>query len=165
VHGASSVALRYLKPSPANLTLAGKHRANKITTSADIIRHNLRTSQAVDAVLHLCPVSHLCAKARQDLLQRVRTRIDITRTNNLTRRSRCHIALVSTRAYNTHRVNTQPCRQITHHSPEISPNNRAGCSASHCKAEGVKILKGEIRQGVMVMFQEKQSWKYRHWYA
>lgn len=48
---------------------------------------------------------------------------------------------------------------------EISPNNRAGCSASKCKEEGVKILKGEIRQGVMVTFQDKQSWKYRHWYA
>ena len=26
-------------------------------------------------------------------------------------------------------------------------------------------MKGEIRQAVMVMFQDKQSWKYRHWFV
>ncbi|KAI7277127.1 hypothetical protein KC335_g127 [Hortaea werneckii] len=46
---------------------------------------------------------------------------------------------------------------------EVCPNNRATCSATQCKKEGVKILKGELRQGVVVMFQDKQSWKYRHW--
>ncbi|KAI7346744.1 hypothetical protein KC336_g22802, partial [Hortaea werneckii] len=46
---------------------------------------------------------------------------------------------------------------------EVCPNNRATCSATQCKKDGVKILKGELRQGVVVMFQDKQSWKYRHW--
>ncbi|KXL47114.1 hypothetical protein M433DRAFT_152997 [Acidomyces richmondensis BFW] len=46
---------------------------------------------------------------------------------------------------------------------EISPNNRATCSATQCKKEGVKIKKGEIRQAVLVPFQDHQSWKYRHW--
>lgn len=49
--------------------------------------------------------------------------------------------------------------------PEVSPNNRAGCQATHCKAEGVKIKKGEIRQGVLVTIKEHTSMKYRHWYA
>lgn len=47
--------------------------------------------------------------------------------------------------------------------PEISGNNRAVCSATHCKKDGVKITKGEIRQGVTVMFQEHPSLKWRHW--
>jgi hypothetical protein len=37
------------------------------------------------------------------------------------------------------------------------------CQATQCKKDGVKILKGEIRHGVLVMFQEHQSWKYWHW--
>ncbi|KAK3712912.1 hypothetical protein LTR37_008797 [Vermiconidia calcicola] len=46
---------------------------------------------------------------------------------------------------------------------EVSNNNRAMCQATHCKKEGIKILKGEIRQGVFVTIGENQSWKYRHW--
>lgn len=47
---------------------------------------------------------------------------------------------------------------------EVSANNRAGCQAAHCKAEGTKIKKGELRQGVMVTIKEHQSMKWRHWY-
>ncbi|KAK4493841.1 hypothetical protein PRZ48_015026 [Zasmidium cellare] len=46
---------------------------------------------------------------------------------------------------------------------EVSANNRAGCSATHCKNEGHKITKGEIRQGVTVQFKEHTSMKWRHW--
>lgn len=47
---------------------------------------------------------------------------------------------------------------------EISPTNRAGCQGTKCKAENIKIQKGEIRQGVLVTIKETQSFKYRHWY-
>ncbi|KAF2863892.1 zf-PARP-domain-containing protein [Piedraia hortae CBS 480.64] len=46
---------------------------------------------------------------------------------------------------------------------EVSPNNRAVCSATKCKDEKVKITKGEMRHGVMITFKDKQSWKFRHW--
>ncbi|TKA70598.1 hypothetical protein B0A55_06706 [Friedmanniomyces simplex] len=46
---------------------------------------------------------------------------------------------------------------------EISANGRATCSTTHCKNAGTKILKGEIRQGVLVPFNEHTSWKWRHW--
>ncbi|EMC92692.1 hypothetical protein BAUCODRAFT_37597 [Baudoinia panamericana UAMH 10762] len=46
---------------------------------------------------------------------------------------------------------------------EIASGGRAGCQATKCKKEGVKINKGEIRQGVFVTINEHQSWKWRHW--
>ncbi|KAF1348166.1 poly polymerase and DNA-ligase Zn-finger region-domain-containing protein, partial [Delphinella strobiligena] len=46
---------------------------------------------------------------------------------------------------------------------ETSPNNRAGCGASDCKDNKVKILKGELRHGVYVTIKEHSTWKWRHW--
>ena len=46
---------------------------------------------------------------------------------------------------------------------EISKTKTAGCQATHCKKEGVKIQKGEIRQGVLATIGEFQSMKWRHW--
>lgn len=46
---------------------------------------------------------------------------------------------------------------------EISPNNRAGCQGTACKKENVKIMKGEVRQGVTVNINEHVSIKWRHW--
>lgn len=46
---------------------------------------------------------------------------------------------------------------------EISSTNRAGCKATKCKDDGVKILKGELRFGVWVTSRDFQSWQWRHW--
>ncbi|KAF2487891.1 hypothetical protein BDY17DRAFT_320403 [Neohortaea acidophila] len=46
---------------------------------------------------------------------------------------------------------------------EISQGGRAGCSATHCKKEGIKIQKGEIRQGTQVTIQGNTTMKWRHW--
>lgn len=46
---------------------------------------------------------------------------------------------------------------------EVSAGSRAGCQATHCKKENVKIQKGELRQGVYVDIGGNQSWKWRHW--
>ncbi|KAI9843602.1 MAG: hypothetical protein M1838_002534 [Thelocarpon superellum] len=46
---------------------------------------------------------------------------------------------------------------------EVSTNNRAGCKDSTCKANGVKILKGELRFATQVTIQENTSWVYKHW--
>jgi len=48
-------------------------------------------------------------------------------------------------------------------SPEISATKQAGCQATQCKKENVKIQKGEIRQGVLVTAGDFQSMKWRHW--
>jgi hypothetical protein len=56
-------------------------------------------------------------------------------------------------------------RASADHVPEASPNNRAGCHVTACKAAGVKIMKGEFRLGVQVTIHEHQSWQFRHWYA
>lgn len=47
--------------------------------------------------------------------------------------------------------------------PEISATKQAGCQATQCKKENVKIQKGEIRQGVLVTTGDFQSMKWRHW--
>ncbi|CZT15733.1 uncharacterized protein RCC_01567 [Ramularia collo-cygni] len=46
---------------------------------------------------------------------------------------------------------------------ELSKTGRAGCTAVHCKKEGIKIQKGELRNGVLVDMGDYQSMKYRHW--
>ena len=46
---------------------------------------------------------------------------------------------------------------------EISATKQAGCQATHCKKEKVKIQKGEIRQGVVVDTGDFTSLKWRHW--
>jgi hypothetical protein len=46
---------------------------------------------------------------------------------------------------------------------EIAPQGRAGCRATHCKKEGIKIAKGELRQGTLVTIQEHTSFHWRHW--
>jgi hypothetical protein len=46
---------------------------------------------------------------------------------------------------------------------EISATKQAGCQATHCKNDKVKIQKGEIRQGVLVDTGEFTSLKWRHW--
>jgi hypothetical protein len=52
---------------------------------------------------------------------------------------------------------------LSNGAPELSPNNRATCTATHCKKEGVKVAKGTLRHGVLVTIQEHTSFKYRHW--
>ncbi|RDA91179.1 hypothetical protein CP533_4843 [Ophiocordyceps camponoti-saundersi (nom. inval.)] len=46
---------------------------------------------------------------------------------------------------------------------EVSPNNRAICKDTVCKANKEKILKGEIRFGTWVEIQEHGSWAWKHW--
>lgn len=46
---------------------------------------------------------------------------------------------------------------------ELAKTGRAGCQATHCKKEGTKIAKGELRQGVLVTIQEHSNWMWRHW--
>jgi hypothetical protein len=54
---------------------------------------------------------------------------------------------------------------LTWTETEVSRSNRAGCQATHCKKEQVKIQKGELRQGVLITINEQTSWKWRHWYV
>jgi hypothetical protein len=53
--------------------------------------------------------------------------------------------------------------QIANAFTEIAKQGRAGCQATHCKKEGVKIAKGELRQGVLVTIMEHQNYMWRHW--
>ena len=47
---------------------------------------------------------------------------------------------------------------------EVSPNNRAGCKNTDCKAQNIKITKGEIRFGSLVEIPDRgASWSYKHW--
>nr|POF13058.1 parp-type zinc finger-containing protein c2a9.07c [Quercus suber] len=46
---------------------------------------------------------------------------------------------------------------------EIASTGRAGCNATHCKKNNVKIVKGEMRQGVWVDYEDRGSYKWRHW--
>lgn len=39
------------------------------------------------------------------------------------------------------------------------------CQSPQCKTDQIKIAKGELRQGTLVMINENQSWRWRHWYA
>ena len=48
-------------------------------------------------------------------------------------------------------------------SLEIATASRAGCQATECKKEGIKIQKGELRLGVFVTIKENQSWRWKHW--
>ena len=50
--------------------------------------------------------------------------------------------------------------------PEIASSARALCQDTHCKGEGIKIPKGELRFGTWATFSEDRgSWKWKHWYA
>ncbi|KAI6712982.1 hypothetical protein JHW43_004451, partial [Diplocarpon mali] len=40
---------------------------------------------------------------------------------------------------------------------------RAGCNSTECKAAGIKIDKDDLRLGVWVPFEDRGSWKWRHW--
>ncbi|MCJ1282586.1 hypothetical protein MMC26_001911 [Xylographa opegraphella] len=46
---------------------------------------------------------------------------------------------------------------------EYAPSGRAGCKATECKKNGVKIDKGELRHGTFLEIQEHQSWAWKHW--
>ncbi|KJZ74838.1 hypothetical protein HIM_05747 [Hirsutella minnesotensis 3608] len=46
---------------------------------------------------------------------------------------------------------------------ELSPNARAGCKDTVCKANATKIAKGEIRFGTWVEIQDHGSWGWKHW--
>ena len=46
---------------------------------------------------------------------------------------------------------------------DVSPNNRAGCKETLCKASGIKILKGELRFASQVTINEHVGWAYKHW--
>ncbi|PFH56084.1 hypothetical protein XA68_17079 [Ophiocordyceps unilateralis] len=46
---------------------------------------------------------------------------------------------------------------------EVSPNNRAVCKDTVCKANQEKITKGEIRFGSWVEVKEHGSWSWKHW--
>ena len=47
---------------------------------------------------------------------------------------------------------------------EVAPSNRAGCQDTVCKAEKVKIKKGELRLGTWIEIVEHGSWRWKHWY-
>ncbi|KAK2624835.1 hypothetical protein QTJ16_006028 [Diplocarpon rosae] len=46
---------------------------------------------------------------------------------------------------------------------ETASSARAGCNSSECKAAGIKIEKDELRLGVWVPYEDRGSWKWRHW--
>ncbi|MCJ1377077.1 hypothetical protein MMC17_000167 [Xylographa soralifera] len=46
---------------------------------------------------------------------------------------------------------------------EYAPSGRAGCKATECKKQGIKIDKGELRHGTFLEIQEHQSWAWKHW--
>ena len=47
----------------------------------------------------------------------------------------------------------------------MAPSNRAGCKDALCKANGIKIMKGELRMASQVTIGEHTSWTYKHWFA
>lgn len=50
--------------------------------------------------------------------------------------------------------------------PEMASSARALCQDTHCKKDGAKIPKGELRFGTWAAYQEDRgSWKWKHWYA
>lgn len=49
-------------------------------------------------------------------------------------------------------------------STELSPSARAGCTNGECNKDKIKIPKGELRAGVLITIQDRQSFKWRHWY-
>ncbi|MCJ1396933.1 hypothetical protein MMC11_000125 [Xylographa trunciseda] len=46
---------------------------------------------------------------------------------------------------------------------EYALSGRAGCKATECKKQGIKIDKGELRHGTFLEIQEHQSWAWKHW--
>ena len=54
-------------------------------------------------------------------------------------------------------------RQLLSGSVEISSTNRAGCQNTECKDKGLKILKGQLRLGVVITIDDRQSMKWKHW--
>ncbi|OWP03113.1 hypothetical protein B2J93_6430 [Marssonina coronariae] len=46
---------------------------------------------------------------------------------------------------------------------ETASTARAGCNSTECKAAGIKIDKDDLRLGVWVPFEDRGSWKWRHW--
>lgn len=53
--------------------------------------------------------------------------------------------------------------KLRHSSAEVSTTSRAGCKATECKREGIKIQKGQLRFGVFITGPEFQSWAWKHW--
>lgn len=45
---------------------------------------------------------------------------------------------------------------------EVAPSARANCNGPK-PCHGTKIAKGELRLGVWVAFQDRGSFKWRHW--
>lgn len=46
---------------------------------------------------------------------------------------------------------------------ELSVSNRAVCQTTECKKAGIKIPKDVLRFGVWVEYEDRGSWKWRHW--
>ncbi|KAI6362610.1 hypothetical protein MCOR25_006140 [Pyricularia grisea] len=48
---------------------------------------------------------------------------------------------------------------------ELSPNNRANCSDTVCKAAADKCTKGTLRFGTWFVLPQSDhgSWKWKHW--
>ncbi|KAH6705190.1 hypothetical protein BKA61DRAFT_617070 [Leptodontidium sp. MPI-SDFR-AT-0119] len=46
---------------------------------------------------------------------------------------------------------------------ETALSKRAGCQATECKANGVKIDKDDLRLGIWVDYGERAGWVWRHW--
>jgi hypothetical protein len=44
-------------------------------------------------------------------------------------------------------------------------SGRAGCQNSACKHDGLKIAKGQLRFGVLCTFEDRDFWKWKHWYV
>ena len=46
---------------------------------------------------------------------------------------------------------------------ELALSNRAVCKNAECKKNNVKIDKNTLRLGVLVTYNEKQAFSWRHW--
>ncbi|KUI57649.1 hypothetical protein VP1G_04967 [Cytospora mali] len=46
---------------------------------------------------------------------------------------------------------------------EIASTGRAGCIETTCKKQAIKIQKGELRFGAWVEYEDRGSWKWKHW--
>ncbi|KAF2438157.1 glucocorticoid receptor-like (DNA-binding domain), partial [Karstenula rhodostoma CBS 690.94] len=55
-------------------------------------------------------------------------------------------------------------RDAVGYKVDVSPSARAGCRAAACKEQGNKIVKGELRLGILRLFDgEHESYVYKHW--
>lgn len=55
-------------------------------------------------------------------------------------------------------------RDAVSYKVDVSPSARARCRGKACAQQGTKIAKGELRLGILRMFDgEHESYVYKHW--